>query len=98
MFSDAPPSCEEITTSRTCRDSTEVNTFTSSGITAPASVPQVITVESFHQSVGSPLRLGIISHDTRYVRAIERSEVSHTSVVSGASKSILSAVAYFALV
>ena len=59
MLSDAPPSRELVTTSRTCRVSTEVKTFTSSGMIAPASVPQVMTVESFHQSDGSPPRSGI---------------------------------------
>jgi hypothetical protein len=54
MFSDGPPSRDELTTSFTCDDSVDVNTFTSSGMMAPASVPQVITVESFHHSVPSP--------------------------------------------
>ena len=54
MLSDAPPSREEVTTSRTCRESTEVKTLTNSGMIAPASVPQVITVESFHQRLPSP--------------------------------------------
>ncbi len=54
MFSDAPPSSDELTISRTCAESTDVKTFTSSGITAPASVPQVMTVDSFHQSDPSP--------------------------------------------
>jgi hypothetical protein len=54
MFSDAPPSRDEETISLTCPESTEVNTFTSSGIIAPASVPQVMTVDSFHHSVPSP--------------------------------------------
>ena len=52
---------EEATTSRTWRDSMDVNTLTSSGITAPASVPQVITLDSFHQSEVSPPRSGIIA-------------------------------------
>src|SRR5688572_23426427 len=51
MFSDAPPSRDEVTTSRVCRELTEVNTFTNSGMIAPASVPQVITSDSFHHSV-----------------------------------------------
>ena len=54
MLSDAPPSRDEVTTSRTWPDSVEVKIFTSSGMMAPASVPQVTTVESFHQSVPSP--------------------------------------------
>ena len=48
MPSEAPPSRAEVTTSFTCRDSVEVNTFTSSGITAPANVPQEIIDASFH--------------------------------------------------
>jgi hypothetical protein len=58
MFRDAPPSRAEVTTSRTCPDSVEVKIFTSSGMIAPARVPQVITVDSFHQRVPSP-RSGI---------------------------------------
>ena len=54
MFREAPPSLDDDTTSRTCADSVDVNTFTSSGMMAPASVPQVITVESFHHIVPSP--------------------------------------------
>ena len=63
MFSDAPPSRDEITTSLTCPDSVEVNTLTSSGMIAPASVPHVMTVESFHHSVPSP-RSGISTRET----------------------------------
>src|SRR5947209_4325660 len=57
ILSDAPPSRDEVTTSRTCRESTEVKTFTNSGMMAPASVPQVITVEGFHQRLPSPRSL-----------------------------------------
>ncbi len=65
ILSDAPPSSDEITTSRTCREFMEVNALTSSGMTAPARVPQVITDESFHHSVVSPPRFGMIWLDTR---------------------------------
>ena len=65
MFSDGPPSCDEVTTSFTCAELVEVNTLTSSGMIAPASVPQVMTVDSFHQSVESPPRSGIIRLETR---------------------------------
>ena len=58
MFSDAPPSRDDVTTSRTCVDSVDVKTFTNSGMIAPASVPQVMTVDSFHHSVPSP-KVGI---------------------------------------
>src|ERR1700720_1589010 len=64
MFSDAPPSAEDFTTSRTCPEFIEVKTFTNSGIIAPASVPHVITDDSFHHSVVSPPRSGIIWLDT----------------------------------
>src|SRR5262245_25998304 len=85
MLSDAPPSCDDLTTSRTCADLTEVKTFTNSGMMAPASVPQVITSDSFHHSVVSPPMLGISSADARNVSATDTTDVSHTSVVSGAS-------------
>src|SRR5215218_2150873 len=59
MLSEAPPSREEVTTSRTWLDSVDVKTLTSSGMIAPASVPQVMIVESFHHSDGSLPRVGI---------------------------------------
>ena len=51
MFSDAPPSRDAVTTSLTCADSVEVKTLVSSGMSAPASVPQVMIVDSCHHSV-----------------------------------------------
>src|SRR5579863_6573920 len=84
MFSDAPPSREDVTTSLTCAECMEVKTFTSSGMIAPASVPQVMMLDSFHHMVPSPSS-GIIREETRYVNANEIIEVSHTSEVSGAS-------------
>ena len=63
MFSDAPPSREEVTTSLTWLDSVEVKIFTSSGMIAPASVPQVMIVASFHHSVPSP-RSEISTYET----------------------------------
>src|SRR5512134_264510 len=92
ILSEAPPSREEVTTSRTCPDSVDVNTLTSSGLMAPASVPHVMTVESFHHRLPSP-RPGMRSQETKYVSPTETSEVSHTSDVSGASKFILAASA-----
>src|SRR5919112_2796213 len=86
MLSDAPPSREEVTTSRTWRDSVDVNTFTNSGMIAPARVPQVITVESCHHRSELPPRSGTITYDSRYVRTTETIEVSQTSCVSGVSK------------
>src|SRR5450759_1099653 len=97
MLSDAPPSSVDVTTSRTCRDSVDVNTFTSSGMTAPASVPHEMMVASFHQSVGLPPSSGMIALETMNVRTMEMIEVSHTSDVSGASKFMTAAAAYRAL-
>ena len=63
MLSDAPPSRDDVTTSRTCADSVDVKTLTSSGMIAPASVPHVMIVDSFHHSVVSPARSGISRYD-----------------------------------
>src|SRR6185503_9595640 len=54
MLSDGPPSRDDVTTSRVCRDSVDVNTFTNSGMSAPAMVPQVMIVDSFHHKEESP--------------------------------------------
>src|SRR5512139_51228 len=94
-FRDAPPSREAVTISRTCPDRVEVKTLITSGMTAPASVPQVMIVESFHHMEPSPSP-GMSRYDTRYVSAIETNEVSQTRVVSGASKFIASASPYLA--
>ena len=66
MLSDGPPSREAVTTSLTCFDSVEVKTLITSGMMAPASVPQVMMVESFHHSESSPFgpRRGISRYDT----------------------------------
>src|SRR5215469_6989534 len=97
MFSEGPPSSEEVTTSCVCRDFIEVKTFTSSGIMAPARVPQEMMAESFHHNVGRPPRSGMINLETLKVRMMETNEVIQTSEVSGASKFISSEFAYLAL-
>src|SRR5215212_2328355 len=84
IFREAPPSRDDVTTSFTCVDSTEVKIFTSSGMIAPARVPQVMTVESFHHSEPSP-RSFTRTKETMYVRITEMIDVSHTSEVRGAS-------------
>src|SRR5437667_5270392 len=94
MLSEGPPSREAVTISRTWRDSVEVKTFTSSGMIAPASVPQVMIVESFHHIVASPPSVGMRMYDTAYVTPTERIEVIQTSDVRGASKFMLSAFLY----
>src|SRR5262245_23538679 len=85
MLSEAPPSFDEVTTSLTWCESTDVKIFTSSGMMAPASVPQVMIIPSFHHNVPSP-RSAMSSRDTMNVRMTETIEVSQTSEVSGASK------------
>src|SRR5687767_12973822 len=96
MLSEAPPSREAVTTSATCFDLVDVKIFTSSGMTAPANVPHVITVESFHQSDPSPSSW-INTYEARYVSATETNDVSQTRRVSGASKSMRSTLSYCAL-
>src|SRR5690606_2551959 len=93
MLSDAPPSRELVTTSRTCRELVEVKILTSSGMMAPARVPQVITAESFHHIEGSSWgpRVGMIAFESTKVSTTETIEVSHTSVVRGCSKLNLTA-------
>src|SRR6516225_4392054 len=96
MFSEGPPSFEDVTTSRTWRESVEVNTFTNSGMMAPASVPQVMIADSFHHMLLSPPKSGIRILDSTNVRTTETIEVSQTSDVSGPSKFISDAFSYFA--
>src|SRR6266576_1008669 len=91
MLSDAPPSRDAVTTSRTWRDSVEVKTFTNSGMMAPASVPQVMIVESFHHIEASPPSVGMSRYETAYVTPTDRIEVIQTRDVSGASKFMVSA-------
>ncbi len=97
MFSDAPPSREAVRTSRTWPELVEVKILTSSGIRAPAMVPQVMIAESFHHSEVSPESSGTRRYDSTKVIPMEISEVSQTSEVSGCSKLNLEASPYFAL-
>src|SRR5205823_1335806 len=64
---------------------------------APASVPQVMMVLSFHHCVESPAHSGMMNHEARYVRPMETKELSHTRQVSAASKFMSSKLPYFAL-
>src|ERR1700733_2288068 len=96
ILSDGPPSFDAVTTSRTWPELTEVNTLTSSGMIAPASVPHDTIADSFHHRPSGNVASApwpISKYDTPNVRPTEISDVSHTSWVSGCSKSILSAVA-----
>src|SRR5512139_3668975 len=99
MLSEGPPSFDAVTVSRTWPEFTEVNTLTSSGMIAPASVPHEMITDSFHHrpcgSVDGPCPIS--AYETANVRPTETSEVSHTSTVSGCSKFIFAALRYFAL-
>src|SRR5436190_24138573 len=82
MSSDAPPSRAEVTTSRTWPDSVDVNTLTSSGMIAPASVPHVMTVESFHKREPSP-RSRTSAYEARKVNNTEKKEATQKNEGSG---------------
>src|SRR5258706_843950 len=88
IVSEAPPSRLAATISRTCRELLLVNTLVNSGISAAASVQHEMMVESLHHSPDPSS--ATIQRDTTNVTEIDRSEVIHTRLVSGASKSILS--------
>src|SRR5512143_4314701 len=83
--SDAPPSRDAVTTSFTCFDSVEVKILTASGMMAPASVPQLMIIDSFHQRLSFPPMLGMSSFETTNVMTTEMIDVIHTSDVSGCS-------------
>src|ERR1035438_8103449 len=51
---------ELVTISRTWRELVEVKTLTNSGISAPARVPQLMMLASFHHKELSPPSVGII--------------------------------------
>src|SRR5215831_8928873 len=94
MFSDAPPSLLADTTSATCRECELVNTFVNSGMTAAASVPQEMMIDSVaHRLPPSGARS---QRETANVTTMDRTEHTQTRLVSGASKSILSLLAFCA--
>src|SRR4051812_4894049 len=65
-FSDAPSSRLDVTTSRTWVECTLVKNVVTSGMIAPASVPQVITLASFHHRPAG--RSAISMYDATYVQ------------------------------
>src|SRR5512137_2213039 len=52
MFSDAPPCLEQLVTSRTWRELVLVKILVNSGMSAPATVPQLMITESTHHNAG----------------------------------------------
>src|SRR5512145_3210281 len=92
IVSDAPPSRDAATISLVWRDPLLVNALVSSGISAAASVPHEMMAESFHhRPLPSPPS---IHAETANVTMMDRMDVSHTRPVSGASKLILSLLAF----
>src|SRR5208282_3510333 len=94
MFSEAPPCLEQLVTSRTCRDLVLTKTFVNSGITAPATVPQLMIIESTHQRfwltlLSTPSIVKSPSNNllAMKVMPMDTAEVIQTRWVSGASKS-----------
>src|SRR5947207_7963432 len=92
MFSEAPPCLEQFVTSRTCREVVLTNTFVNSGISAPATVPQLMITESTHHSAGwktPPASLKSPSSTLLAIKvtAMDTAEVIQTRWVRGASKS-----------
>src|SRR5436190_8755837 len=92
MFKEAPPCLEQLVTSRTCLELVLTNTFVNSGISAPATVPQLMMTESTHQRFGCATSLASLKSPNNSLLAmkvttIETAEVIQTRCVSGASKS-----------
>src|SRR5271169_3704902 len=52
MFNEAPPCLEQLVTSLTCFELVLTNILVNSGISAPATVPQLMIMESTHHRLG----------------------------------------------
>src|SRR5437762_10429790 len=83
IFKDAPPCFEQLVTSRTCFEVVLTNTFVNSGISAPATVPQLMIVESTHQRAGCAAPLASLKSPNKTLLAmnvttIETADMIHT--------------------
>src|SRR5271156_3428838 len=92
MLRDAPPCFEQFVTSRTCFELVLTKTLVNSGITAPATVPQLMMIESTHHKSGCAMPLPSLKSPRRNllamkVMAMDTAEVIQTRWVNGASKS-----------
>src|SRR5881396_2860413 len=94
MLSEAPPSLEAATTSWTWRECELVNTLVNSGITAAASVPHEMISDSVSHRL--PPSDPSSHFEATKVTTIDSSEHTHTRLVSGASKLILSLPVFWA--
>src|SRR6185503_18736012 len=79
IVSDAPPSRDALTISATWRECELVNAFVSSGITAAASVPHEMMIDSFHHKPAA--RWPMITYEAPNVTAIDSNDVIHTRLV-----------------
>src|SRR5258705_84459 len=95
MLSDAPPSLDADTISFTCRECELVNTFVNSGITAAAMVPHEMITESVNHRLPNAAS-GSSTFEAANVTPMDSSEHTHTRLVSGASKLILSLPVFWA--
>src|ERR1700691_6056811 len=57
MLSEAPPCLEQLVTSLTWRELVLTKTFVNSGITAPATVPQLMMIDNTHHTPGCAVPL-----------------------------------------
>src|SRR3954465_5724184 len=83
MFNEAPPWFEQFVTSRTWREVVLTNTLVNSGINAPATVPQLMIIESTHQRSGWAIPLASLKSPSRTLLArkvtpIDTADVIHT--------------------
>src|ERR1041384_811076 len=86
MFKEAPPCFEQLVTSRTCREFVLTKILVNSGISAPATVPQLMMPDSTHQRLGcatpSMVKSPSRSLLAMKVIAMETAEVIQTRCVS----------------
>src|SRR5580700_177758 len=92
MLSEAPPCLEQLVTSLTWRELVLTKTLVNSGMTAPATVPQLMMVDKTHQTPGwatpaPSLKSPSSNLLATKVTAMDTAEVSQTRWVNGASKS-----------
>src|SRR5580700_8138857 len=81
MLSEAPPCLEQLVTSLTWRDLVLTKTLVNSGISAPATVPQLMMVDSTHHTPGCATPLPSLKSPSstllaRNVTAMDTAEVS----------------------
>src|SRR5580698_149907 len=71
MLSEAPPCLEQLVTSRTWRDLVLTKTLVNSGITAPATVPQLMMIDKTHHKSGCAAPAPSLKSPSRSLLAIK---------------------------